>query len=131
MTGAYLYELWKYHELVRNGLKLALLEFINTGLPDDVKGLMCRRPAYGDSPPQWLYDYINSIAGTPHLFDPTKFEDVRARHIQSLGPSSAACSCATMLSPIKRTFWEALKVVVDRTLENVRRIGVTTPHRDS
>jgi hypothetical protein len=103
MTGAYLHELWKYHGKVRNELKSALLAFRITGLPDDVKRLVCRRGSCWAFP-QWLYDYINSIAGTPHLFDPTEFEDVRARHVQSFGPSSVACSCATMLSPIKRSF---------------------------
>ena len=131
MTGAYLHELWKYHEQVRNELKSALVEFRNTGLPDVVKSLMCARRSYGSTYPQWLYDYINSIAGAPHLFDLTEFEDARARHVQSHISSYGGCSCATMLSPVKRSFWEALTTVVHRTLEKVRRIGVTTPHRDS
>jgi hypothetical protein len=129
MTGAHLHELSKYHEQVQTELKSALLEFRNTGLPDAVKILRCTRPSYGASSPQWLYDYINSIAGTPHLFDLAEFEDARARHVQSLG--SYACSCASMLSPLKRTFWETLTAVVNRTLEKVGRIGVTRSHRDS
>ena len=129
MTGAYLHELWNYYEQVRKELKSAVLEFRNTGLPDDVNRLQCR--PYDASPPEWLYDYIDSIAGAPHLFDPAKFEDARARHVQDLGPSSVVCLCARMLSPVKRSFWEALKAVVDRALDNVRRIDVTTPHRDS
>ena len=36
MTGAYLHELWKYHEQVRSELKSALHEFINSGLPHNV-----------------------------------------------------------------------------------------------
>ena len=127
MTGAYLYELWEYHERVRNGLKSALLKFKNTGLPDDVKSLMCTSPYHGTSSPQWLYDYINSLAGTPprNLFDLTEFEEVRARHvqshIQSYG-SHAICSCATMPSQVKRSLCEALTAVVHRTLEKVRII---------
>ena len=132
MTGTFLHELWKYHQQVRKELKSALLEFRNTGLPDDVKGLTCRRPSHGNSSPQWLYEYINSIAGAPHLFDLTEFEDVKARHVQSLGSSYGPCSCATMLSPVKRTFWEALTAVVNRALAKVLcRIDVTIPHRDS
>ena len=121
MTGAYLRELWEYHEQVRNGLKLALLEFKNSGLPDDVKSLMCISPYYGNSSPQWIYDYIDSVAGTPprNLFDLTEFEEVRARHVQSHG-SYGACSCATMPSQVKRSFWEALTAVFHRTLEKVR-----------
>jgi hypothetical protein len=97
-TGAYLHELWKYHEQVRNELKSAVLEFRNTGFPDDVKDhLRCRRPWNTSShSPHWLYDYINSIAVTPHLFDLTEFDNVRACHIQSNLSSYRACSCATM-----------------------------------
>jgi hypothetical protein len=139
MTGAYLHELWKYHGQVRSELKSALVEFRNSGFPDDVKSLRCRHPYHSTVThyPQWLYDYINSIAVTPHLFDLTEFEDVRARHAESIstsygyGPQDGPCSCATMLSPIKRSFWGALTAVVHRTLEKVRRIRVTTPHRDN
>jgi hypothetical protein len=133
MTGAYLHELWKYHAQVRTELKSALLEFTKSGLPDDVKTLKCS--SYHANRPrlQWLYDYINSIAETPHLFDLNEFEDVRARHAESISSSygDGPCSCATMLSSVRRSFWEALTAVVHRTLEMVRRIGVTTPHRDN
>ena len=131
MTGAYLHELWKYHEQVRTELKSSLLEFRNTGLPDVVKSLMCARRSYNSTYPQWLYDYVNSIAGAPHLFDLAEFEDARARHVQSLFSSSGGCSCGTMLNPVKRSFWEALTAVVHRALEKVRRIGVATPHHRS
>jgi hypothetical protein len=126
MTGTYLHELWKYHEKVRNELKSALLEFRNSGLPDDVEGLTCRGPykrVPGAGNPQWLYDYINSIAGTPHLFDLTKFESAWARHVQSHVSSYGACTCAAMP---KHTFWEALTAVVHRTIELVGRIGATS-----
>ena len=130
MTGALLHELWKYHEQVRSELKSAFLEFINSGLPDDVKSMTCSRPYNSPSSPQWLYDYINSIAGSPHLFDLTEFEDVRARHFQSYS-SSYVCTCAEMPSQVRRSFWEALTVVVHRTIEMVCRIGVTRTHRNS
>ena len=132
MTGAYLHELWKYHEQVRTELKSAVSAFRDSGLPDDVKTLLCTSPYHGTSSPHWLYDYINSVAETPptNLFDLTEFEEVLARHVQSYG-SYGACSCATMPSQVKRTFWEALTAVVQRTLEKVRIIGMTTPHRDS
>ena len=137
MTGVYLHELWKYHGQVRTELKSALLEFRSTGLPDDVKGLMCTRRnyqgSYSTTSPQWPNDYINSIAqtvaGTPqrHIFDLTEFENVVARHISSFGQ----CSCATMPSQVKWSFWEALTAIIQRTLEKVRRNGVTKPHCDS
>jgi hypothetical protein len=131
MTGAHLHELWKYHEQVRSELKSALLEFRNSGLPDDFKSLMCKSSAYGTSSPQWLYDYINSVAGTPHFFDLTEFQNVLAGHVYAYGANYKVCSCASITSQVKRTFWEALTVVVHRTLEKVRRIGVTRTHRGS
>ena len=133
MTGAYLHELRKYHEQVRNELKSALLEFINSGLPDDVKRLTCRLGTYyndnGEYFPQWLYDYISAVAQsrTPprYLFDLPEFETALVRHVESnshYGP----CSCATMPSPVKHSFREALTAVVHRVLEKVRRIRVTS-----
>jgi len=119
MTGAYLHELWKYHEQFRNELKSALLEFRNSGLPDDVKNLTCTRSHFDSSSPQWLYDYINSIPETPHLFDLTEFETAWAHHVQSYVSYDGACTCAGIHSRVKHTLWEALTVVVHRTLEKV------------
>jgi hypothetical protein len=76
MTGTYLHELWKYHKHVRKELEEAVLEFGNSGFPDDVYQLTCLKRAKYDIEdfPYWLYDYIDSIAKTPHLFDFTEFE---------------------------------------------------------
>jgi hypothetical protein len=122
MTGAYLHELWKYHEHVRKELRSAVFQFRNSGLPDDVKSLMCTDHYWDDtSRPQWLYNYIDSVAETPHLFDITEFENVRTCHVQSQVTSSnyRACTCATMSSHIKRSFWEAFTAPVHRTIEKV------------
>ncbi len=134
MTGAYLHELWKYHERVRTDLKSGVLEFRNSGLPDDVKTLFCTAPrsqnevAYGHSFPQWLDDYIKSIAEALHLFDLIEFENARARHIKHY---SQTCLCVDISSQVIRAFWEALTAVVHRTTEKVRRTGVTRLHRDN
>jgi hypothetical protein len=128
-TGAYLHELWKYHGHVRSELKSALLELMNSGLPDEVKRLTCDRRDDDASPPQWLHDYINSVAETPHLFDLTEFETAWAQHVQSV--SRLVCSCTGIHSQVRRSFWEALTAVVHRTIEKVRRIGVIRTHRDS
>ena len=125
-TGVYLHELWKYHEQVRRKLPLAVFDFKIAGFPEDVKNLRCTSRSNGTTYPQWIYDYIYSIPRAPHLFDLAEFEDARARHVQSCG--AYACSCATMLSPVKRSFWEALTAAVNWALEKVRRIGVATPH---
>jgi len=119
MTGAYLHELWRYHEQVRTELKSAVLEFRNSGLPNDWKSLMCKSSSYGTSPPIWLYEYMDSVARTPHLFDLTEFENGLALHVQGYGASYGVCSCAGIPSQVKRTFWEALTAIVHRTIEKV------------
>jgi len=79
---------------------------------------MCASSYHGTTPPQWLYDYINSIADTPHLFDLTEFETAWARHVQTHYVNSyGVCSCANMPSQVKRSFWESLTAVVQRTIE--------------
>jgi len=119
MTGTYLHGLWKYHEQVRNALTSAVLEFRKSGLMDDVNSLTCINPYHGSSSPQWLHNYINYIAKAPHLFDLTEFETAWACYVQSHGSSHSACSYAGIPGPsqAKRTFWEALTVVVHRALE--------------
>ena len=132
MTGAYLYELWKYHVQVRTDLKSALLVFRNSGLPDDLKGLRCKSPRnpYSHTFPRWLDDYITSVAPSPHLFDHVEFENARASHIKSEIYYSATCSCADISSQVIRAFWEAFSAVVHGSVEKVKRNGVTRPRRD-
>ncbi|KAH9053902.1 hypothetical protein EDB87DRAFT_1580708 [Lactarius vividus] len=121
MTGAYLHELWKYHQRVRTELKSGLLEFISSGLPDVMKNLRCsiQSYAYGhhNSPPKWIDYYIESIAGAPHLFDLIEFESAWARHIEDNSYNSRLCSCVGISSQIIRTFWKALTAAVHRTIE--------------
>jgi hypothetical protein len=135
-TGASLHELWKYHEQVRTDLKLALVNFRSSGLPDNVKSLLCTYPKTGTSCfPQWIDNYINSIAGTPHLFDHIEFENAWVQHIRAhvYGSGSGdyygrahgytqgyTCSCANIPSQVIRTFWDALTSLVHRTIEKVR-----------
>jgi hypothetical protein len=149
MTGAYLYELRKHHERVRADLRAALLQFRSAGLPDNVKSLLCtpsRNPGlcnscgrscrssgycgycgfsstYTPTFPQWLDDYINSIAEAPHLFNPIDFNSALTRHFPTF---STICSCANMPSEVRHSFWEALTAVVHTTIEKVCRIDGTS-----
>ena len=119
MTGAYLHELKKHHERVRTDLRSALLDFRSFRFPDNVKSLRCRGPGsynYTGVFPQWINDYVNSIAEAPHLFDPIDFKSAWARHVQT---SSTVCLCAGIPSVVIRSFWEALTVVVHSTIEKV------------
>jgi hypothetical protein len=135
MTGAYLYELWKYHERVRTDLKSGVPEFRNSRLPEGVKALRCAIPySYNVNSlsPRWLDNYIESIAEAPHLFDLIEFENAWARHIKEIEASySTTCSCVDISSQLRRAFWEALTAFVDGAIERVRRAGVTRLHRDN
>ncbi|KAH9018385.1 hypothetical protein EDB85DRAFT_1897194 [Lactarius pseudohatsudake] len=116
MTGAYLHELWKYHQQVRVYLRSGVLEFRNSGLPHDIQVLRC-----GNNSPQWLYDYIRSVAEAPHLFGLTEFEHARGLHIGSkiYAYHYQSCSCVDMPGQVIRTFWEALTAVVHRAIEKI------------
>jgi hypothetical protein len=133
-TGAYLYELWKYHERVRTDLKSGLPEFRNSRLPESVKALLCATPYPHSSKsfPQWLNNYIESIAEAPHLFSLSEFENAWARHIKGIAASyssyssysnSRTCPCVDISSHLRRAFWEALTAFVDGAIERVRKAG--------
>ncbi|KAH9166754.1 hypothetical protein EDB89DRAFT_2246016 [Lactarius sanguifluus] len=123
MTGAYLHELWKYHQQVRTDLRSGVLEFRNSELPHDVQALRCSGPRSNMYPfPPWLDSYIRAIAESPRLFDPVEFEDARARHIGSEISNtrySHVCSCVEISShsQVIRAFWGALATVVHGTIE--------------
>ena len=129
-TGVYLHELWKYHQRVRSDLKSGVLKFRNSGLPNGIKHLRCQIPEIfnvGESPPRWLDKYIESIADAPHLFDPTAFEIVWARHIkETTAIYSKTCLCVDISSALRHAFWKALTTFVHTTIEKVRRAGVTS-----
>ena len=126
MTGAYLYELWKYHQRVRTELRSGIPKFRNSGLPEGVKGLFCsvfNRVSSGlSSFPEWLDNYIASIAEAPHLFDLIEFEDVWAHHIDEMTAyGSEPCTCAKISGQLRRDFWDALTTFVHGAIERVRR----------
>jgi len=122
MTGAYLHELWKYHKRIRTDLKSGVIDFKNSGLPEDVNSLRCRSAyGYGDNSnsfPRWLDNYIDSIAEAPHLFDLMEFENTWARHIKEFQTSySQTCSCLDISSQLRRAFWENMVAFVHGTIE--------------
>ncbi|KAH9167976.1 hypothetical protein EDB89DRAFT_2232046 [Lactarius sanguifluus] len=111
MPGAYLRELWKYHERVRKDLASSLPEFRELG--SNVESCGYPPSSIPNVMPQWLDDYIESLPQAPHLFDLVEFENARARHIQPHG-----CNiCPSISSEAIRTFWEALTAVVHRAIE--------------
>ena len=133
MPGAYLRELWKYHELVRAHLASSLLQFRKLGAANIVKDVHCGTPPQTVPPsaipnpiPQWLDDYIESLAQAPHLLDHIEFENALVRHIKDQPQPSIQCPCAGISSQTKRAFWEALTKVVRGTIEKVCGTGLTS-----
>ena len=141
LNGAYLHELWEYHQRVRSDLKSGLLEFRKSGLPDEVKRMRCEilEPPIVNpdeshlSPLGWLDEYIESIADEPHLFDPVDFGDDWTSHIQEAAAvaSKPLCSCADLPSELRRGLWEALSTFVHTAIERVRSAVVTRHRRDN
>ncbi|KAI9433730.1 hypothetical protein H4582DRAFT_969417 [Lactarius indigo] len=118
LTGAYLHELWKYHQQVWTDLRSGILEFRNSGLPHDIQVLRCSGPRTGNNSfPQWLDGYIRSITDAPHLFELTEFENARARHVKSETYRSQSCSCADIPSQVILTFWDAMTTVVHERIK--------------
>jgi hypothetical protein len=134
MSGASLYELWKYHERVLGILASDLTEFRVSGARGTMTGLRCEK--YGPQDiPLWLDQYIESIGKAPDLFE---FNTAMARHrnrqsetgtgndVQGLDSGlehwngdEALCQCAIIPSQTLRDFWEALASVVRGSFEKV------------
>ncbi|KAH9053912.1 hypothetical protein EDB87DRAFT_145811 [Lactarius vividus] len=116
MPGTYLRELWKYHERVRKDLASSLFEFRKLGA--NIAGCGSQQPpSSGPVPmPQWLGDYVESLAQAPHLFDLIEFENARSRH--HVHPHLGHCAtCPSISSEAIRTFWDSLTAVVDEAID--------------
>jgi BTB/POZ domain len=119
MPGAFLYELWKYHQRVRGNLLLDLLGFRMTGARGTLKDLHCvKLSSFGI--PSWLEEYIESIRSAPSCFDLTKFHMSLTRHTSPMTSLSSSCpSCASISSEMIHAFWGALTAVVHNSFRRV------------
>jgi hypothetical protein len=112
VSGASLYELWKYHERVQTILTSDLTEFTASGARGTLSGLRCTELSSSQIP-TWLDNYIMTIGMFPHLFDSAEFNVVMARHIANrCKTNETSCGCASVPSQTIREFWEALASVV-------------------
>jgi hypothetical protein len=117
MSGAALYELWKYHESVRTVLPPDLAEFRESRARETLIGLRC--VTFSSSLiPRWLDNYIESIGGAPNLFNPVEFDIARVRHVRDEGQNHE-CACACITGQTIRTFWTALASVVRGSIKKV------------
>ncbi|KAH8985660.1 hypothetical protein EDB86DRAFT_2328468 [Lactarius hatsudake] len=115
MPGVYLREPWRYHERVRDNLSSSLSEFRKLGANIPSCGSRAHSP--GPNPmPQWLGDYVESLALAPHLFDIVELESARARH--HVHPHPGHCTtCPSISSEAIRAFWDSLTAIVHGAID--------------
>jgi hypothetical protein len=120
IPGAYLYELWKYHERVRAILASDLTEFRASGARGTIAGLRCKDISSSQIP-TWLDQYIQSIARTPKLFDPAELNVAMASHFKDWIAIEGFCGrgCLSIPNRTIHNFWEALASVVHGSFEKV------------
>jgi len=116
MSGASLYELWKYYERVRTILAEDLAEFSESRARGTLTGLRCSELSFSQIP-IWVDLYIVSMANAPNLFDPLELNIAMTRHIKNGG--NGGCECGSISSQTIHEFWEALVSVVDGSFEKV------------
>ena len=122
MPGASLYELWKYHEKVRDILRSELTEFRMSRAHGTITGLLCSELSSSHIP-RWLDQYIKSIGENPNRFDFAELYGAMARHIKDTA-LKLSCKCAFIPSQTIREFWEALAYVVDGSFEKVSLVDL-------
>jgi hypothetical protein len=119
MPGAYLHELWKYHQRVRGNLLLDLLDFRTNEAREILKDQHCVMLS-NLGIPSWLDEYLDSIAKGPASFNITKFHLSLMYHTSPATPGSSGCPpCASISSETIQNFWEALTDVVNNSFERV------------
>ena len=117
VSGASLYELWKYHESVRAILASDLTEFRRSSAGGTIPDLGCKELSSSQIP-RWLDQYIESIGESPSLFNFTELSIAIARHVKAKA-NEIGCKCASIPSSTMRSFWEALASVVDGSFDKV------------
>jgi len=121
MSGASLYELWKYHERVRAILALDLAEFRESGARGTMTGLRCTELSSSQIP-SWVDQYIISIGNAPNVFDPLELNIAMTRHIKNVG--YRGCECGSISSQTIHEFWGALVSVVHDSIKKVSVVDV-------
>lgn len=114
MPGAYLHELWKYHQRVQAGLRSDLP---SSGAAALLKGFTCSQHTITTGHPYWIELYIWSIIENPSRFDPIEFQLALARHTAGVGGTIQCVSCIHISVETLRTFWTTLDAAVRRCME--------------
>ncbi|KAF8262667.1 hypothetical protein EI94DRAFT_1687838 [Lactarius quietus] len=122
MPGAYLHELWKYHQRVQAGLK-SELTFRFSGVGSSLSAFKCSHHSF-TSPSHWVNSYIRSITESPSLFDPIEFQMASMRHVTStlivnnvVQTANVCALCTQIPAETLRTFWTTLAAIIHRHME--------------
>ena len=121
MPGAFLHELWKYHQRVRSTLTSDLEEFRSSDAPTMLEDLVCDVPT-NSGVPYWVDSYISDIVATrvPVILDLADFLMRLAEHIQDRSSYGGCTSCSSIPRKKTRAFWEALTATVQGSISKVR-----------
>ncbi len=126
MPGAYLHELWKYHQRVRANLTSDLNDFLSCLQNLGIFSASCLTNPTDSEAPIWVNNYISSIGRCPSLFNLSTFHMNLALHVQVQPPSksrrgSGGCrACATIPSKSIMNFWAFLSTVYNESVTKVR-----------
>ena len=126
MPGAFLYELWNYHQRVRANLTSDLENFIASRAHTMLESSSCRALPSASGVPNWLSQYISSMGRSPHLFELSRFHMTLTGHIQSYGGRGGCNACATIPGKSILEFWAALSAVYRDSITKVRGSGVVS-----
>ena len=95
--GVYLDELWKYYQSVQGNLLSNVGNFRGSAAGGTLTGLSCVAMTQWGIP-QWLDNYILSIAQTPSCFDPIEFQTTLACHVrEAVVYQGNGCSSCTRI----------------------------------
>ena len=127
LPGAYLYELWKYHQNVQQNLLSTIDDFILSAARGTLTRLRCARTESGI--PRWLNGYIHSMTRALSFFDPVEFQTALTRHFKEDGINKRfGCDfCASISAQTIRRFWTALTSFVNENIAEVSVISLN-PH---
>ena len=117
VPGASLYELWGYHQRVRDILVSDLRKFRTSGALGTLTGLRCAESS-SSNVPRWLDVYIRSIGENPQLFNLNEFTIALVCHVRD-GARNDGCACASITSKTILKFWKALWSVYNVSLKKV------------
>jgi hypothetical protein len=126
MPGAFLHELWKYHQRVRSNLTSDMKEFKTSQLEEfkvQEDSGACEYSTDEDLP-HWLDDYISEIGSdsVPAFFDFTSFHSKFVEHSEGLESKygDKCFFCMKISQKSLHALWETLMAVVQGSMAKVR-----------